>query len=536
MNLYSAHYPYPSARTAVYARNGVVASSHYLASQAGLDILKQGGNAIDAAIACAACLTVTEPTSNGIGGDAFALIWYKNKLYGLNASGPAPSQLTAEMLLRQGYTQIPARSWAAVTVPGLPAAWSALSGRFGHKSLAQCLAQAIIYADNGYPVSPVISRNWHAYYTEMCAEAQGELYQEWYKLFAPHGRSPLPGEIWRSPELARTLNTIAESNSADFYHGDLAATICHYAQKTGGYLQPADFANYQVEWVEPLSTAYHGHTIWELPPNGHGLIVLLALNILKQFDFTSMDENRKTHIALEAMKLAFADGYAYIGDPRFTDIPLNDLLSDAYSLERSKQIGDRALSPQPGQPLSGGTVYLATADSDGNMVSFIQSNYTGFGSGIVVPGTGIALHNRGRSFSFERTHPNFLEPQKRPYHTIIPGFMTKDGLAVGPFGVMGAMMQPQGHVQTVINTIDRGLNPQAALDYPRWQWVYPDQVYVENSFPSDIVNFLAQQGHNISFSTNTASFGRGQIIFSDPERAIYVCGTEPRADSLAACW
>lgn len=536
MNNSFYEYPYPSKRTMIYAKNGVVASSQYLASQAGLEILKKGGNAVDAAIACAACLTVTEPTSNGIGGDSFALLWFKGKLYGLNASGPAPADIDREVLIKAGITQIPKYGWLSVTVPGCVSAWKELSQKFGKLTLRQALEPAIDYAFNGYPVSPVVSRNWYDHLENYKRDLNHPMYSEWFRTFSIEGRSPRTGELWRSPEMAQTLSSIADTGGESFYKGELAEKIVRFSQQNSGFLTLEDMEAYRPEWVDPLSVEYNGYTVWEMPPNGHGLIVLLALNILKNFDLEGCSPVQKTHYLIEALKLAFIDGLANIGDPRYSDANVNGLLAESYGSIRSKLITDRAVIPRPGLSHDGGTVYLATADQDGNMVSFIQSNYMGFGSGLVVPGTGIALHNRGCSFNLLSNHPNRLEGGKRPYHTIIPGFITQGSNAIGPFGVMGAMMQPQGHVQVVSNLLNEVLNPQASLDAPRWQWLEGNSLIVENNFPLERIQSLKKMGHNIEVSNNTASFGRGQIIWRDPQTQVYICGTEPRADSQIACW
>ncbi len=539
MNFNSLQYPYMSKRTTVMARKGVVASSQYLASQAGLEILKKGGNAIDAAVACAACLTVTEPTSNGLGGDAFALIWYQNKLYGLNSSGAAPYSLHREALSSMGLTQIPLYGLIPVTVPGAPAAWAEVIHRFGKLSLPEVLQPAIQYADEGYPVSPVVSENWNYYLKIFEKEAKGTVFDAWFQMFAPHDRAPLPGEIWRSPDLARTLKIIAESKAQSFYQGDLAEKISTFSKNNGGFLAIDDLSRYRPEWVEPLKIDYDGYSIWELPPNGHGIVVLMALNILKNLhhiDLDSLDEKEREHIAVEAIKLAFKEGFTHIGDPRYSSIPVAQLLSDDHARMLGRKISNRVYQQQIKPSNKGGTVYLATADEEGNMVSFIQSNYTGFGSGVVVPGTGIALHNRGNSFNLTHGHPNCLEPGKRPYHTIIPGFITKDSQAIGPFGVMGAMMQPQGHLQVILNMIHSKLNPQSALDKPRWQWIKDNTILVEKEYSVNKVNYLRALGHDVQVSEQTATFGRGQIIWRDEKTGVYIAGTEPRADSVIACY
>lgn len=535
MQFDSIHHPYPSRRNTVYARNGMVATSQPLAAQAGLTMLRKGGNAIDAAIATAAALTVLEPTGNGIGGDAFALVWTKGKLHGLNASGPAPQAISIEALARKGVTEIPKYGFIPVTVPGTPAAWAELSAKFGRLPLTEVLAPAIEYAEQGYPVQPTLGTFWSRAFDNFSAALKGEEFRHWFETFAPEGRAPQIGEMWRSQAHADTLRQIAETKAEAFYRGGLAEQIDAYARKHGGYLRIEDLAAFKPEWVDPISVNYRGYDVWEIPPNGHGIIALMALNILKGFDFSEREAVQSYHRAIEAIKLAFADGKRYIADPRYMSVGVKDLLSEAYAEERRRLIGKVALTPEPGQPPKGGTVYLSTADSEGNMVSYIQSNYMGFGSGLVVPGTGIALQNRGYNFTLDPNHDNCLAPGKRSYNTIIPGFLTKDGQAVGPFGVMGGFMQPQGHVQMVMNTVDFGLNPQAALDAPRWQWSNGKTVEVEHAVPEHVVASLARMGHDVRWAVGSGGFGRGQIIWR-MQNGVLAGGTEPRTDGQVAAW
>ena len=529
-------HPYPSRRTNVFARNGMVATSQPLAAEAGMQVLRTGGNAIDAAIACAACLTVLEPTSNGIGGDAFALVWTKGKLHGLNASGPAPRGLSIDRLQESGVSEIPDYGWIPVTVPGAPAAWAALSAKFGSLPLTEVLKPAIRYAEEGFPVSPTLGLNWKIAYDLLSSKLQGEMYRTWFETFAPDGRAPAVGEMWRSEKHADTLRSIAESNAESFYRGELAEKIDAFSRSAGGYLRYEDLAAYEPLWVEPISIDYRGHRVWEIPPNGQGLVAIMALNMLKGFDFSSKDDAETYHRQIEAMKLAFADGKRYIADPGSMAVRADELLSDGYAASRRSLISDHALFPEAGNPPKGGTVYLAAADKDGNMVSFIQSNYEDFGSGLVVPGTGINLQNRGRNFSMDPNHDNSLQPGKRPYHTIIPGFMTKDNVPVGPFGVMGGFMQPQGHVQVIMNMIDFGLSPQAALDAPRWQWTNDKTVLLERGVPEHIAQQLGRRGHDVKIALDSGTFGRGQIIRRDPDTGVLVGGTEPRTDGCVAAW
>lgn len=529
-------YPYSSRRTCTFGKKGMVATSQPLAAQAGMDILKKGGNAIDAAIATAACLTVVEPSSNGIGGDAFALVWINQSLYGLNASGPAPMSLSVEELEKRGYAEMPARGFVPITVPGAPSAWVALSKRFGRLPFHEVLQPAIFYAREGYPISPTLGKNWAKAVGELQNTARGEEYEPFFQTFAPNGNIPAIGGVWRSEEFARTLESIAESYGDSFYKGELADKIDQLSRKYNGFIRREDLENYEAEWVDPIKVHYKGYDIWEIPPNGQGLIALMALNILKGFEFHEKEQLNTYHTQLEAMKLAFADGEKYITDSREMSLRIESFLSDTYAEERRGLISPIARLPEAGQPMHSGTVYLATADEEGNMVSFIQSNYMDFGSAILVPGTGILLQNRGHNFSLNRSHINCLAPGKKTYHTIIPGFLTKGSTPIGPFGVMGAFMQPQGHTQVIMNMIDFQMNPQAALDAPRWQWLKDNHIMLEKGVPAHIIEGLARKGHKVEISIDSSEFGRGQIIWRDPSTGVYVGGTEPRTDGAIAVW
>ena len=533
MKIHSTDYPYASQRNAVYGTNGMVATSQPLAAQAGIRMLQNGGNAIDAAIATAAALTVVEPTANGIGGDAFALVWIKDKLHGLNASGLSPASINVDVLKEQGLTEMPTYGWTPVTVPGTPSAWVALNERWGKLTLLECLTPAIEYAEKGYPVSPTLAKYWHkafVKFSQLRNEENGDVYQQWLNTFAPEGRAPKLGEIWRSQGHANTLRAIGETNGEAFYRGEIAKAIAKASKAEGGFICEQDLQDHKVEWVEPVKANYRGYDIWEIPPNGQGMIALMGLNILKQFDAQKHNDADMMHKQIEATKLAFADGLHYITDINAMQVDPQDLLSNAYSQQRAQLITEQAQIHCHGDPKSSGTVYLATADNEGNMVSFIQSNYMGFGSGIVVPGTGIGLQNRGHTFSFDPSHANFLAPKKRTYHTIIPGFITYQGQAIGPFGVMGGFMQPQGHLQVAMNLIDFKLNPQSALDAPRWQWMKGNHVEVEQAMPSHIIHGLLERGHEVTVSPDSGGFGRGQAILRDPGSAVLVGGTEARTD------
>lgn len=529
-------YPYASKRTVMFARRGMVASSQPLAAQAGLDMLKQGGNAVDAAVSAAACLTVVEPTSNGIGSDAFALLWCGGSLHGLNSSGPAPQAISIDAMKKLGYEKMPKHGWLPVTVPGAPAAWAELISRFGKLSLSQVLSPAVSYARYGFPVSPVTCRSWRKTLNMYKSAWAGEEFSEWFNTFSPEGRAPEPGELWKSSGHADTLEQIADTSARSFYEGETAEKIDAASRAYGGCIRYEDLAGFSPEWVNPISVNYRGYDVWELPPNGQGLVALMALQMLSGYDFTSMDTARRFHLQIEAIKLAFADGLKQITQQDAMHVSVEDLLSPEYAQSRSACITEQASQPVAGEPKGSGTVYLAAADGEGNMVSFIQSNYMGFGSGIVVPGTGISLQNRGETFSLDRDHANCLEPGKRTYHTIIPGFLTRNGIPVGPFGVMGGFMQPQGHVQVMMNSLDDSLNPQSALDAPRWQWVRDKEVLLEDTVDQKVFVELKRRGHDVKTAEDVSTFGRGQIIWRDHDTGVLAGGTEPRTDGTIASW
>ena len=529
-------YSYASRRTVSFAKNGMVATSSPLPAQVGLDVLKKGGNAIDAAVATAAALSVIEPTSNGIGADSFALIWYKGKLYGLNGSGRSPRLISGEKLLEKGLKTVPSDGWDPVMVPGTPSAWAEAVKKFGNLPLSEVLEPAAKYAEEGYPLAPNIGKQWALGYKRFMKAGGPEKFEGWFETFAPDGKMLSDGDVFRCQAMADTLREIGATNAESFYRGELAKKIAAYSEKTGGWMRLDDLEDYRAEFVEPITTNYHGYDVYELPPNGHGITVLMALNILKGFDLGNNRESVDVyHKTIEAMKLAFVDGKEYVPDPKAMKTKVADMLSEEYAAERRKLITDTAVMPEPGTPFSGGTVYLCTADKEGNMVSWIQSNYMGFGSGIVVPGTGISFNNRGANFSLDPTKDNFLEPGKKAYHTIIPGFLCKDGEAVGPFGVMGGFMQPQGHLQVLLNTIDFGMNPQEALDAPRFQWVGGKKVQLERAVPTDIALKLAAMGHEVEIMNDTYSMGRGEIIWRWDDEVL-VGASEPRCDGHVASW
>ena len=531
---------YPSQRLPVFGRN-VVSTSHPLAAQAGLRMLGQGGNAVDAAIAAAAAMTIVEPCSNGLGSDAFAILWDGDKLHGLNASGGAPQGWTPEYF-RSKYgddARAPAkRGWDSVTVPGAVAAWVALSERFGNLAFADLMAPAIEIAERGYAVPWVVRQKW------AMAAALPELTAQpgFAQAFLPHGRAPNVGELFRFPEAARTLRLIADTYGEAFYRGEVAQAIEQHAKANGGALTAADLAAFRPEWVDTISKAYAGHELHEIPPNGQGIAALIALGILSHFDLAGMkaDSVSAQHLQIEAMKLAFADTYRYVSDPASMTVTPAQMLDPEYLFQRAKLIDrHRAQDFGAGNPVKGGTIYLTAVDERGMMVSFIQSNYMGFGSGVVVPGYGVSLQNRGHGFSLKAGSPNLVAPGKRPFHTIIPAFLTKDGAPLMSFGVMGGNMQPQGHLQTLVRLLDFRQEPQAACDAPRWRFNQGRSINVEATLPSGTREGLRALGHQVeSFQDSYQDFGAGQFIWrlGDPAVEGYVAASDPRRDGLAAAF
>ena len=523
----------PGARQPVFARRGAVSTSHPLAASAGLRILQAGGNAVDAAIATAACLPVLEPCSNGLGSDAFALIWDGSRLHGLNGSGRAPAAASADALRARGLTAMPEHGWDAVTVPGMVRAWADAHERFGRLPFADVLAPAIEYAEQGAPVPGVVAWGWgrgvRAVEQRLAAHAD-PAQDHFLPLFGP---APAVGEVRALPELGATLRAIADTRGEAFYAGVVAERIVAFAAETGGLLAAEDLAGHRSQWVEPISARYRDREVWEIPPNGQGIATLIALNILAGLP---AEQAADWHTQVEAMKLALADTHAFVADPDVAAVPTEALLSAAHADRRRTLIGGRAVDPVPVDPRASDTVYLCATDEDGMMVSFIQSNFAGFGSGVVVPGVGVSLQNRGSGFSLEPGHANELAPGKRPFHTIIPGFLTRGGEAVGPFGVMGGHMQAQGHLQVALSTIDEGLDPQSALERPRWFWdAATGQVLVEQSAGPDAVAALRARGHDAVVAEHSGVFGRGQALWRLAGGG-YVAGSEPRADGVPMAW
>ena len=533
----SALYPDPSRRYVTYAARGMCATSNHLAAQAGVDMLKKGGNAFDAAIAAAACLVVLEPQTNGAGSDAFAIFTQNGgKLQGMNSTGVMGRGFDLQKMRDKGYKEMPHYGFEPVTVPGAPAAWAAINEKYGRLPLTEVLAPAISYAREGQALCTITWSSINTMASRMRENTDcGPQFDEWFRIFMPGGEAPRPGQLFRNPDLADTLEAIAKTQAKDYYQGEIADRIVAASHKFGGFFEKEDLMEHEVQWVQPLSVPYHGYEVWELPPNGQGIIALMALNILNGFEPSPLDDPRGVHRQIEATKLAFIDGLRYIADPRYMEVSPEEMLSPEYAAARRKLIGQTAIEPAPGNPKNPGTVYLCAADNEGNMISYIQSNYAGFGSGVVVPGTGIALQNRGKGFSLDPESPNAAAPGKRPYHTIIPGFLTKDGKPVGPFGVMGGFMQPQAHVQVMTKLIDCGLNPQACIDAPRWLWTAGKEVHVETEFSTYLADSLAQRGHKIVFDTNRGGFGKGQMILRTPFGTL-IGGTEPRCEGACAAW
>ena len=533
-------YSFASHRNIVYAKKGMACSTSPIASQVGLDILKSGGNAMDAAIAMATTLPLVEPTGNGLGSDCFALVWSEKdqKLFGLDGSGVAPMALSAEKVKEAGYTTVPMNGWLPTMVPGAPSAWAELRRRFGTKSMAELMAPAIQYARDGFCIPVNVYKQWKAEVVRFtaAAEKEPEVFGPWLKYFTKDGKTYEPGDTFVNPDYAATLESLAATDCESYYHGNIMKKIVAFSNETGGFFAERDFENYKAQWVEPISVNYKGYDVCEMPPNGHGITALMALNMLKGLELSDSRETADVyHKMIEATKLAFVDTKKFVADPRYMRTKVSDMLSDRYADVRRALITDKAVYPEAGDPSCGGTVYFCVADGMGNMVSFIQSNYNRFGSGIVIPGTAITIQDRGANFSLDPESDNYLEGGKKAYHTIIPGFLMKDGKAVGPFGVMGGFMQPQGHVQVVVNTVDYHMNPQECLDAPRFQWVGEKKVQLEREVPADIALKLADMGHEVTIVNSNLGMGRGEIIWR-LEDGTLVGGTEPRADGTIAAW
>ena len=531
-----------STRSEVIAENGMVATSHPLATQIGIDILKKGGNAVDAAIAANAAIGLMEPTGNGIGGDLFAIIWIENnkKLYGLNASGRSPKNLKLEYFKNNGFSKIPAYGPLPVSVPGCVDGWFEMHEKFGSLNMKQILKPAINYAENGFPVSELVS-----YYLGISAKNFGK-YPNFNETYLINGFSPKKGQIFKNKDLANTLKIISDKGRSGFYEGKIAKIMSDFIIDQGGFLSYEDLKNHKSDWIEPVSTNYRGYDVWELPPNGQGIAALQMLNLLEKFDIKSMGFGSAEYIHhfVEAKKIAFADRAKYYADMDFNDIPVDYLISKEYADKRRDEIKPTraARSVKAGEIENGDTIYLTVADKDGNMVSLIQSNYRGMGSGMVPPGLGFMLQDRGELFSLDEDHYNVYEPEKRPFHTIIPAFITKDNKPYISFGLMGGAMQPQGHAQIVINLIDFGMNLQEAGDAPRIRHVSNQQptggemfdggeLSLESGFDYKEIRKLMKFGHKVIFSLG--SFGGYQAIMYDDELGVYFGASESRKDGSA---
>jgi len=531
--------PYKSTRLPVFARN-VVSTSHPLATQAGLRMMIKGGNAVDAAIAAAATLTITEPVNNGIGSDAFCILWDGHQLQGLNGSGPAPRTWTPDYFLHKyGADKVtpPKRGFDSVTVPGAVASWVALSDRYGKLPFADLMEPAIDIAERGFLVPFVVQQKWAS------AVSEFESLPGFAQSFLPHGRAPEVGELFQFQAAARGLRAIAETKGQALYGGEIAQAIERFSLKHNGTITAQDFADYRPEWTTPLEQNYRGHTLHEIPPNGQGIAALIALGILDHFDIARMpiDGVDSQHIQIEAIKLAFADVYSFVAYPLSMNITPAEMLAPSYLASRAKLIKlNQAQNFGAGNPVKGGTIYLSTADENGMMVSFIQSNYVGFGSGVVEPEYGISLQNRGFGFGLQANglNPfNIVAPGKRPFHTIIPAFLTKEGKPVMSFGVMGGNMQPQGHLQTLVRMLDYHQNPQAACDAPRWRFNQGLDVDVESSMNPATIQGLSDRGHKLNYIHNTfQDVGAGQFIWrmGDPKTMGYLAASDPRRDGQAS--
>lgn len=536
-----------ATRSTVYGRHGMVCAAQPLAVQAGIEMLKAGGSAVDAAIAVNACLGLMEPTANGIGGDLFAIVWdpKTGKLHGLNACGRSPLALTADKVKPEADGTIPLYSPFSWSVPGTVDGWAELHAKYGRLPLAQVLAPAIKYAEEGFPLSPVIASDWER------GAARFKAYPGFADVFMPGGRSPREGELFKNPALGRTLRQIAEKGGAAYYKGAIADEIVKYSEAHGGFFSKQDFATHRSEWVDPVSVGYRGYDVWELPPPGQGIAALQLLNMMETFDVKAMGRNSADfwHLFTEAKKVVFADRARYYADPDFAKVPVKELLSKAYARERAKLIDPKAAAVKdvPGDPAALNrpeTTYLCAADGDGMMVSLIQSNYTGFGSGYVIPSLGFCLQDRGNLFDLKPGRPNSLEPGKRPFHTIIPAFLTKDGRPLMAFGLMGGDMQPQGHAQVIVNLVDFGMNLQEAGDAIRFHHTGSSEptgtvmldggvLHIEDGLPESVLAELRRRGHKLE-PEPVGAYGGYQAIWRDPATGVLSGATEKRKDGCAA--
>ena len=557
-------FEFRSRRSNVLTTNGMVAASQPLAALAGVDMLRQGGTAADAAVAAAATLNVVEPFSTGIGGDCFALYWDSKtkQVYALNGSGPASQRASIEALRKAGYEKYPLFTGHAVSVPGTVAGWSALLERFGQKSLREVLKPAIHYAMAGFPVTEWIGSGWQLMEDRLLRDSSEDQlpkhlqrsgpFQNSGHEFLVDGHAPAVGQIMRLPTLGETLQSIAEKGKTYFYEDDFAERLCEHVQRYGGWMEPADLSGFTAEWVSPISADYHGFQLYECPPNGQGLAAIIAAKIANGFDIAGMDYIDRTHTLIECMRLGFAEALRWVSDPKFSDIPYDILFSDAYISAKRKMIDPTSAIKHldsKEEILGDDTVYLNVVDGEGNACSFINSLYMGGGTGLVVPGTGVFLQNRAALFSLEPEHPNALEGGKRPYHNIIPGMITHTGELYASFGIMGGYMQPQAHLQVLSNLVDYQHNPQQALDMPRFCLNINGgggvgaedpggEVYLEKGFSFDDMATFKRRGHRTTpiSGRQRAVFGGGQVILRDPKSGVLTAGSDPRKDGCAIGW
>lgn len=560
------HYDFEfrSRRSNVMSTKGIAAASHPLAALAGLDMLRAGGSAADAAIAMAAALNVVEPFSTGIGGDCFALYWdaKQKQIFALNGSGPAAKSASISDLRRAGYEKFPLFTGHAVSVPGTVAGWAALLERFGRMSFRDVLAPAIRYAMQGTPVTEWIGSGWKLMENRLLREQVDETLPRYLQRSGPaqpsgdeflvNSKAPEVGDLISLPTLGETLTRIAEGGKDTIYDGDFAQHLCDYVQKYGGWLEPSDLADFEVEWVEPIHADYRGVRLYECPPNGQGLAAIMAARIAQGFNLPEMNRLERTHILIECMRLGFAEALQWVSDPSFTEIPYDQFFSQVYVDKRRRMIDQQKAIPHLSsdiQPVGDDTVYMSAVDEEGNACSFINSLYMGGGTGLVLPGTGVFLQNRSALFSLDPNHPNALEGGKRPYHTIIPGMLTKNGELFASFGIMGGFMQPQAHLQALSNMVDCDHNPQQALDMPRFclnvnagGGVGTDdpggEVYLEKGYSFDELAGLQRMGHHVTpiSGRGRSVFGGGQIIKRDPESGVLTAGSDPRKDGCAMGW
>jgi len=527
MSNMSFEFSYPSQRSPLLARN-IVSTSQPLAAQAGVQMLQKGGNAIDAVLAAAMVLVLVEPTGNGLGSDAFAIIWDGKKLQGLNASGRSPQGWTEERFA--GRSKMPDRGWESVTVPGMVSAWVELSNKYGKLPFEELFKPAISYAKNGFPVSPVIATLWK----ERAAVVENQ--PGFRECFMPNGRSPHAGEFFASPEMARSLELIAKTKGEAFYRGELAEKIVAFSKKHNAALTMADLDAQKPDWCGTASVGFRDFQLHEIPPNGQGISALMALGILDHTDLASYapDSIEAVHLQIEAMKIAFADTERYVADIDYMPFSVAEMTAADYLKKRAQEIDmDRAGTPHARPPRDSGTVYITAADESGMMVSYIQSNFNGFGSGVVIPGTGISMQNRGLSFTTEKGHPNCVGPSKRPFHTIIPGFIMRDNEPAMSFGVMGGPMQSQGHLQISLRTQLWGQNPQLASDAPRWRALGGLKVAVESTMSPALIDGLKKRGHDIVIEKVDTAFGFGGAQIIQRIKGGYIAGSDHRKDGFA---